>query len=128
MKKYFYYIIWFIEVPVLMATCVLLDTTNLINMSIYPPLVLLILSCIVAGNFSPTHRMFDYLITIIMPLSFFIMMFMQGFLMKNDLETRFHLYQAFDVALNPRLIIIYCIMASITFCASFKAIRITRML
>lgn len=128
MKKYFYYIIWFIEVPAIIAICVLLDITNLINMSIYPPLALLILSCIIAGIFSPTHKTFDFLITIIMPLSLFIMMFIHGFLTTSDLETRFHFYIAIDTAFNSWLLITYFVMALITFLASYKAIRITRIL
>ena len=123
MKKSLYYIIWFI------AELALLSIIELLNVadfgSDYTTIVILILSCVIAGAFSPTHRKFDYLIAIIMPLSLFIMLFVIGFLMKDDLEeSRFHLYIALDFALHSPLLSIYCIMALSTFIASFKSIRI----
>ncbi|MBQ7232695.1 MAG: hypothetical protein IJX07_05675 [Bacillales bacterium] len=81
---------------------------------------------VVIGNLSPTHKKFDYIITIIMPLSFCCSMLIIGFFGKSDLETRFHLDGALNAAFQPWSLITYCVMALTAFLASFKTIRIAK--
>ena len=101
----------------------LLDNTNLLTMSPYIMGAVLLLICTVFGFFSPTNKTFDYIISAIMPLSLFCLMFVVGFLDKSDLETRFHFHRAVDVAMQSPCLILYLLMATITFIASTKKIR-----
>ena len=50
-------------------------------------------------------------------------MFVVGFLDKSDLETRFHLYKAVNAAFQPIALLLYLLMAIVTFLASFKRLR-----
>ena len=126
MKRYLYYIIPFIFVPVLMLIFQYLDDSNIVNLSPYILIIVLTLISVFAGISSPTHKIFNYIITIITPLSFFGFMFIIGFLDKGDLETRFHLDRALKAVSQPWCLIAYCVMALTTFLASFKPIRITK--
>ena len=78
----------------------------------------------VIGNLSPTHKKFDYVMTVIMPLAFFCFMFISGFLDKDDLERRFNLDRAFLCVSQSWALRAYFVMALTTFLASFKPIRI----
>ena len=100
---------------------------DLIELSPYILFASLILTSIIFGNLSPTNKKFDYLMTAIVPLSFFLLMFVVGFLDKNDLETRFHLYKAFRAAFQPWVLFDCLAMALTTFLASFKPIRIIKL-
>ena len=126
MKKKIYYASPFIIISVLLLTTDFLHKIGLIKMSPYISTALLILTSIVLGNLSPTNKKFDYLMTAIVPLSFFILMFVVGFLDKSDLETRFHLYKAFRAAFQPWVLFDCLAMALTTFLASFKPIRIIK--
>ena len=126
MKKKIYYASPFIIISVLSLTMNFLHKINLIKISPYVIFASLILTSIIFGNLSPTNRKFDYIITAIVPLSFFLLMFVLGFLDKNDSETRFHLYKAFRAAFQPWVLFDCLAMALTTFLASFKPIRIIK--
>ena len=127
MKKYVYYMTPFIFVPTLMLLCDFLDNINMIHMSPYILVVVLTLCCIAVGIFSPADKNFDYIITMIMPVSFFGIMFIGGFLDRGcSGKPELSFIDAFDTAFQPWCIIVYCIMAVITFLASFKAIRVMK--
>ena len=79
---------------------------------------------VIIGNLSPTHRRFDYIMTIIMPLSLFISMFIGGFIDETDLGGRFYMYRAFEVAFQPLALMLYFMMGLTTFFASYKSFRI----
>ena len=83
---------------------------------------------VIIGNLSPTHRRFDYIMTIIMPLSLFISMFIGGFIDETDLGGRFYMYRAFEVAFKPFALIEYLIIAVLAFISSFKLFRISRII
>ena len=123
MKKKLYYVIPFVSVPLLLLLCELLNNAKLLQMSPYILGALLLLFSLAMGFFSTTHRTFDYLLTAIMPLSLFCCMFVVGFLDKSDLETRFHLYKAVNAAFQPIALLLYLLMAFVTFLASFKRLR-----
>lgn len=123
MKQKQYYAIPFAAVPFLLLLCEVLDNMKLLQMSPYILGAVLLLFSVAMGFFSTTHRTFDYLLTAIMPISLFCCMFVGGFLDKSDLETRFHLYKAVNAAFQPIALLLYFLMAIITFLASFKRFR-----
>jgi len=123
MKKHIYYILPFIITPCIMLLLDLLDNLEILKMSPYIMLGVLLLFSAIAGFFSTTHKMFDYRITAIMPLSLFCTMFVAGFLTKSDLETRFHLYKAINASIQPICILLYYLMALTAFLASWKKLR-----
>ena len=123
MKRMLYYALPFAAVPLLLLLCEVLDNMKLLQMSPYILGAVLLLFSSTMGFFSTTRRNFDYLLTAIMPMSLFCCMFVGGFLDKSDLETRFHLYKAVDVAFQPIALILYFLMAVVTFLASFKRLR-----
>ena len=123
MKKKLYYALPFIVVPAVMLLCELLDNLELLNMSFYLLAALLLLSSALFGFFSPSRRSVDAWITLAMPLSLFCFMFVLGFLSKDDLETRFHLYLAVHASLQPFSLFLYAVMASTAFVFSLKFFR-----
>lgn len=123
MKKKVFYAIPFAAVPLLLGLCEVLDNRNLVQMSPYILSALLLLLSAAMGLFSATHRTFDYLLTALVPLSLFCCMFVGGFLDKNDLETRFHLYKAVKTAFQPTVLPLYLLMAITTFVSSFRLFR-----
>ena len=123
MKKKLYYVIPFIVVPTLMLFCELLDNAELLKMNPYILGGVLALSSAVFGFLSPSNKSMDYLLTLIMPLSFFCTMFVGGFISKSDLGSRFHIYRAVDVAVQPIALILYFAMAIIVSVASLKYFR-----
>ena len=123
MKKKLYYVIPFIVVPILMLLCEILDNAELLNMNTYVLCGVLALSSAVFGFLSPSNKSMDYLLTLIMPLSLFCTMFVCGFLSKSDLGSRFHIYRAVDVAVQPIALFLYFAMAIIASVASLKYFR-----
>ena len=129
MKRCLYYITPFVLIPVVMLLSEYMDNMDLIPMSPYILFAELAVSCIVIGNLSPTNKNFDYIITLIMPLSLFCMMFIAGFLDRGcSGELAFSPTRACEVACQPLGLVAYCVMALITFLASFKPIRISNRL
>lgn len=123
MKKKLYYAIPFVAVPLLVLLCEFFDNMNLLQMSPYIFSAVLILFSSVMGFFSPTHRKFDYLLTVMIPLSLFCCLFFGGFLDKTDIETRFHLYKAVNTAFQPVSLHLYFLMAISALLASYKCVR-----
>ena len=124
MKKTVYYVTPFVIVPVLMLLLEFLDD-NLLRMSPYVLGGLLFLASAVIGNLTPTHKSFDCIMTAIMPLSLFCLMFVVG-LVDGDPGPAFDLQKAFEVAFAPMALVLYFIMAITTFFASFRGHRITK--
>lgn len=123
MKKKVFYAIPFAAVPLLLGLSEVLDNRNLVQMSPYILSALLLLFSVAMGLFSATRRTFDYLLTALVPLSLFCCMFVGGFLDKNDLETRFHLYKAVKTAFQPTVLPLYLLMAITTFVSSFRLFK-----
>ena len=123
MKKKLYYVTPFVAVPLLSLLCVVLDNMNLLPMSPYILSAIFLLFSGAMAFFSPSSKTFDYLLTLIMPLSLFLCMFVVGFLGESDLGTRFHLYKAVDAAFQPIALLLYFLMAIVVFLTSFKHFR-----
>ena len=123
MKKKLYYVTPFVAVPLLLLLCEALDNMNLLPMSPYILSAILLLFSGAMAFFSPSSKTFDYLLTLIMPLSLFLCMFVVGFLGESDLGTRFHLYKAVDAAFQPIALLLYFLMAIVAFLTSFKHFR-----
>ncbi len=123
MKKKLYYVTPFVAVPLLLLLCEALDNMNLLPMSPYILSAILLIFSGAMAFFSPSSKTFDYLLTLIMPLSLFLCMFVVGFLGESDLGTRFHLYKAVDAAFQPIALLLYFLMAIVAFLTSFKHFR-----
>ena len=123
MKKSLYYVIPFVAVPVLLILCDVLDNKKLLQMNPYIISAVLLLFSVAMGFFSTTNKTFDYLLTVIMPISLFCFMFVGGFLSLSDVYNRFNLYKAVKTAFQPIALQLYFLMAITTFLASFKRFR-----
>ena len=123
MKRKLYYLMPFIVVPILMMLFEVLDNADLLKMNPYIFGGVLALSSAVFGFLSSSKKSVDYLLALIMPLSLFCFMFVVGFLDKDDMGGRFHIYKAVDAAFQPIVLILYFAMAIITLLASLKYFR-----
>ena len=123
MKKFFYYASPLIMIPAVLLIVEHIDNLINIPLILYFIIISIFLSCIM-GILSPTHYKFDYILTVIMPLSLFCFMFIYGFLDKNDLGSSCHLDRAFKAALQPTCLIVYCCMAISAFLSSHNKVRI----
>ena len=123
MEKFIYYISPFIMIPSILLIGEYIDNLIAIPMFLYFIIMPIFLSCIM-GIFSPTHYKYDYIITVMMPLSLFCFMLVGGFFDKSDLGTSFHLDIAFKTALQPTCLIVYCCMATSAFISSYNKFRI----
>ena len=126
MKKTIYYICPFIIVPCSCLLSEFLNKRDVLNMNPYIFFAELFIISAIIGNLTPTHRRFDYIMTIIMPLSLFISMFIGGFIDETDLGGRFYMYRAFEVAFQPLALMIYFMMGLTAFFASYKSFRLIR--
>ena len=123
MKKV-YYIFPFAFVPMLLLLCDHLINLEIINMYPITLSLILIFGGVVVGNLSMSSKKFDYIMTTLMPLSFFCWTFLIGYFTTNDLETRFNFRIAFELVSYPWTLSTCRIMLLTTFVASFKPIRI----
>lgn len=123
MKKKLYYVLPFVAVPLLLLICDMLDNMNILQMSSYIGTAVLLFFSVVMGFFSTTNKTFDYLLTAIMPLSFFCCMFVLGFFDMNDAQTIFSLHKAVKAAFQPICLQLYFLMGITAFLASFKRFR-----
>ena len=125
MKK-LYYFIPFILVPSALLLCEFLDNKGFIKMNPYLIGIILVLISAIMGNFTPTNKRFDYLISVIMPLSLFVLMFVVGFLDETETYSRFDLGIAIKVSTQPSVLLMYLGMAFTAFILSFKSFRIMK--
>lgn len=123
MKKKLYYVIPFVAFPILLLLCDVLDNKKLLQMNPYIISAVLLLFSAAMGFFSTTNKTFDYLLTAIMPLSFFCCMFVLGFFDMNDAQTIFSLHKAVKAAFQPIALQLYFLIGITTFLASFKRFR-----
>lgn len=123
MKKSLYYVIPFVAVPILLLLCDVLHNKKLFQMNPYILSAVLLLFSVAMGFFSTTNKTFDYLLTVIMPISLFCFMFVGGFLSSSDVYNRFNLYKAVKTAFQPIVLQLYFLIAITTFLASFKRFR-----
>ena len=115
-------VIPFIIIPTCLLICEYIDNSTTISMSLFFVVTPILLSFIM-GILSSTHNKFDYIMTVIMPLSSFCFMFVGGFFDKSDLGVRFRLDRDFKTALQPACLIVYCCMAISVFLSSQQKVR-----
>ena len=123
MKQKIFYAIPFAAVPLILLICDMLDNLKLLQMTPYILGAALLLFSAAMGFCSTTQKSFDYLLTAMIPLSLFCCMFVVGFFARGDFGTRFHLDRAVYVAFQPIALLLYFLMASVTFLASSKRFR-----
>lgn len=123
-KKKVYYIIPFISIPLSCLLCELLGNLNVFNKSQITFATVLFLNAAVIGNLTPTKRKFDIVMTVVMPLTFCLFMLLCGFLEEGETIARFDFRHAFKIAFQNISWVIYFGLAAITFCASYKPLRL----
>ena len=129
MKKILYYLTPFIVIPLVTLIVDFLDEVGLINMTPLSFVIILALIGIVIGNLSSASKKFDYIIALLVPIAFFVLMFVLGlFETACDDEPLLSVRIAFETAIQPWAIVNYIIMAVATFFASYKSLRISEIL
>ncbi len=122
MKK-LYYSLPFIAVPLLFLIFDFLHKSQVIKMSAYIIGAALLILCAIFAILSPSTKRFDLIITTIMPIVLFCVMFIIGLFDKSDVGTRFHLYRAFDVSLQPICLLLYLLTALTSYIFSLQKIK-----
>ena len=123
MKNFLYYIMPFIVTPALMMVCSVFNRWELLNLSIFLLCAVSIIASAVFGFFSPTNKKFDYLMTFIMPLSFFFSMYIEGLFSRGEMNLWYNIDCARLLAYQPVAMLSYPLMAIVTFIASYKGFR-----
>ena len=128
MKKVIYYSSPIIAFPIIFILLEILDDSRILELSPLIIFALVLVTAAIISNFSPSDRLFDLIITIIIPLSLICTMLIVGFLDKDDMETRFHIDRALEAAFQP-LYLQLCLISLLTaFLFSFKKIRLIKIL
>ena len=128
MKKYRYYIIPFIVFPLAGAFCSVLRYTGIVKMNFNIWAIVFALASVVIGNLSPTNKIFDFAIPVVSVIAYNCYRFVFGFLAKTDTETRFSIFEAIEWIFVDTSLLLCVMCALITFLASFRPIRILRVL
>ena len=129
MKKAIYYASPFILFPIIFGIFTLLDEIDIINSNILAVflLVLFFVTTAFLGNLSLTNKKFDYLMTVIVPISFLLTLFIALFFDEGcDGTPQLSIHHALNMEYYKIWLPIVAIMTVITFVASFKPIRISK--
>jgi len=126
MKKAFYFLPFLMISILVVILTLLFFRGNCIPYSMYAYVFFggVILISAALGINSPTKHKFDYLLTAIIPLSFFVIMGIVGFCSEDDLGTRYHLRLALRCAFHNWYLIAYAISGTVAFITSYETIRI----
>ena len=126
MKKAIYYASPFILFPIIFGIFALLDEIDIINSNILAVFlfVLFFVTTAFLGNLSLTNKKFDYLMTVIVPLSFLLSIFVALFFDEGcDGMPQFSLHHALNIEYYRSWLPIVLAMMAITFVFSFKPIK-----
>ena len=131
MKKQWYYVTPVVVFPITRILLSFLADMEIIinlNFTIIAPVFFLI--SIIIGNLTPTSRMFDYAIPAVSVAAYAWYCFFRGLFDEPDYDcnTRFNIVEAYEWVFSDTTLILYVIIAVTTFLASFKLIRITRII
>ena len=119
MKKVIYYASPFILFPIIFGVFTLLDEIDIINSNILAVFLFVI--------FFVTNKKFDYLMTVIVPISFLLTIFVALFFDEGcDGTPQLSISHALNMEYYKIWLPIVAVMAIITFVASFKPIRISK--
>ena len=132
MKKILYYASPFIVFPMLFWADDLLKKIdifyNAYEFIIACIFVAILLFCALIGSLSATNKKFDYLITAIIPISFFLTLFFALYCEEVYDFVRFSLHHALSIEYYRDWLPCVSIMTAITFITSFKPIRLSKKL
>jgi hypothetical protein len=131
MKKIIYY-----GSPVVLFSIIFWGLTLLDEIDIISSSILAVFSCVILfvtaaflGNLSLTNKKFDYLMTVIIPSSFLLTLFIALLFDKGcDGTPQLSISHALNLEYYKIWLPIVAIMTVITFVASFKPIRISKKL
>ena len=129
MKKAIYYASPFILFPIIFGIFTLLDEIDIINSNILAVFlfVLFFVTTAFLGNLSLTNKKFDYLMTVIVPISFLLTLFVVLFFDEGcDGTPQLSIHHALNMEYYKIWLPIVAIMTVTTFVASFKPIRISK--
>ena len=129
MKKAIYYASPFILFPIIFGFFTLLDEIDIINSNILAVFlfVLFFVTTAFLGNLSLTEKKFDYLMTVIVPISFLLTVFVALFFDKGcDGTAQLSIHHALNMEYYKIWLPIVAVTAVTTFVASFKPIRISK--
>ncbi len=125
MKKVMYYFSPFIVVPIIFLIVTLLEDTALLE-SIVPYVLFaaLFIFAFAIGVLSPSKTRFDYIMTVIVPISVLVCLFIFLFFDEGcDGKLQFSLHHTLNMEYYKVWLPIALIMMVITFIASFTPIR-----
>ena len=128
MKKIIYYVSPIVIFPIIFFVITLLDKVDIIS-SILPILTYIILFIFAAtiGSLSTTNSKFDYIITAMIPISFFLTLFIGLFFDEGcDGTPQLSLHHALNMRYYKLWLPTVAVMAITTFVTSFKTIRISK--
>ena len=129
MKKSLYYLSPFIIFPIwVLLSELLLDDLWGIPIVSYIFIGGLLAFSALIGWFTPAQKKVDFRITFWVPLAFFLTMFVAAFFDTGTCsgEPRLDFVEAFRISTQPWFLLVYILMALITFLASFVKIRIIK--
>ncbi len=129
MKKVIYYASPFVLFPIILGAFTLLDEIDIINSNILAISLFVIFFVTTAflGNLSLTEKKFDYLMTVIVPISFLLTVFVALFFDKGcDGTAQLSIHHALNIEYYKIWLPIVAVTAVTTFVASFKPIRISK--
>ena len=128
MKKSLYYGMPFLAFPLTALLCNFLHYVSIVELNFNIWATVFVLISIVIGNLSPTNKMFDYAIPAVSAIAWLSYKFIFGFFSKTDLETRFSIFEAIEWICVDTTQLLCAIIAVTTFLASFRPIRIMRII
>lgn len=128
MKKYRYYIMSCVALPFVKDLCHFLHDMRIVEMNFILIVATLAVTSAVIGNLSPTNKIFDYVLPVVSVIGYNCYRFVSGFFSKTDMETRFSIFEAIEWIFVDTSLLISALIAIITFLASFKPIRVVRII
>ncbi len=130
MKKTTYHILYYIfSFLTLPLYCLFIDALDKLNILSMNPLILfsvLFLLSAIIGSLSLFQQKFDYIIAILLPVSFFCFMFAVGFFDKSEFHSGHDLKRGIETAFQTPALIAYLIISVTALVTSFKPIRILK--
>lgn len=124
MKKICYYLSPLVLLPIFILILDFIETLKLFELTTFTILTPLFLIAIIIGNLTPTKKIFDFIIAIIVPVGLFVALFILGLLDTGETYSRFTFEHAIRVPLEFWPWYIYLSIAIATLFASFKPLRI----
>ena len=124
-KKAYYLIPFaFVPLPMIFAEFNLMGADSIYHIGSLSCVIGQFVCAVIIGTLSPTNRIFNYRLTLIMVASFFYWAFVYGFCDYAECMGIHTFSNGLDAALHPISLIFYLAIALTSLIASFKPIRI----